>query len=59
MQPNGTVSQRKARIVICRFKQTYGIDYIETFALVLQYNTLRLLLAKAVVEDLEIEQMDV
>ena len=59
MQPNRTVSQRKARIVIHGFKQTYGIDYFETFASVLQYNTLRLLLAKAAIEDLEIKQMDV
>ena len=35
MQPNGIVSQRKARIVICGFEQTYRIDYFETFALVL------------------------
>ncbi len=59
MRPNRTVGQRKARIVIYRFEQTYRIDYFETFALVLRYNTLRLLLAKAAVEDLEIEQMDV
>ena len=59
MWPNRTVGQRKARIVIYRFKQTYGIDYFKTFASVLQYNTLRLLLAKAAVEDLEIKQMDV
>ena len=59
MRPNRIVSQRKARIVIYRFEQTYRIDYFKTFALVLQYNTLRLLLAKAAIEDLEIKQMDV
>ena len=59
MRPNRTVGQRKAKIVIRGFKQTYRIDYFKTFASVLRYNTLRLLLAKAVVKDLEIEQMDV
>ena len=59
LQPNGSVARRKAKIVIRGFEQTYRVDYFETFASVLRYNTLRLLLAKAAVKDLEIKQIDV
>ena len=59
MHIDNTIARYKARVVIRGFEQQYGIDYWETFALVVQYNTLRALLAKVVVEDLEIDQMDV
>jgi hypothetical protein len=36
-----------------------SIDYYETFALVVRYNTLQVLLAKVAVKDLEIDQIDV
>jgi Reverse transcriptase (RNA-dependent DNA polymerase)/GAG-pre-integrase domain len=55
----GHLARRKARLVIKGFEQKYGIDYFSTFASVIRYSTLRILLAKAAVEDLEIEQMDV
>jgi hypothetical protein len=45
--------------VIKGFEQRYSIDYFETFASVLQYSTLRALLAKAAAEDLEVDQLDV
>jgi hypothetical protein len=49
----------KARLVARGFSQRYGIDYEETFAPTLRYESLRLLLAIATKYDLEIEQMDV
>ena len=46
-------------MVIRGNKQQAGIDYFETFASVLQYTTLRILLAKAAAEDLEADHIDV
>ena len=50
---------KKGRIIVHGFEQEWGIDYNETFASVVRYNTLRALLAKAAIEDLEIEHLDV
>ena len=55
----GLLDRLKARIVIKGFEQVYGIDYFSTFASVVRYSTLRILLAKAAREDLEVDQMDV
>jgi hypothetical protein len=57
--PSGVISRHKSRLVIRGFEQKYGIDYFETFASVLRYNTLRAVLAKASAEDLDIEHIDV
>ena len=57
--PNGQVDRYKARLVARGFSQQYGIDYEETFAPVVRMESLRILLAIAPVEDLEIHQMDV
>ena len=41
------------------YEQQYGIDFRETFALVVYSRTVRVLLALAAILDLEIHQMDV
>jgi hypothetical protein len=51
--------RKKARMVIRGNEQQAGIDYFETFASVLRYTTLRILLAKAAAEDLEAEHVDI
>ena len=51
--------QKKARMVIRSNKQQVGIDYFEIFASVLQYTTLRILLAKAATKDLEADHVDI
>jgi len=41
------------------FTQTFRIDYNETFAFVIEFVSIRCILALATVEDMEIHQMDV
>ena len=49
----------KARLVARGFTQTYGIDYMETFAPVSKFASLRYLLAQAATYYLEIYQLDI
>ena len=49
-----TVKQFKARLVAQGFSQQEGVDYEETFALIVKYDSLRLLFALAAVYNLEI-----
>jgi hypothetical protein len=53
------LAQKKARMVIRGYKQQAGIDYFKTFASMLRYTTLRILLAKAAAEDLEADHVDI
>lgn len=42
---DGTIERFKARLLAKRYTQTYGFDYIETFALVAKINTVGVLLS--------------
>ena len=49
----------KARLVAKGYTQIQGIDYEETFSLVVRYESIRYLLTHAALQDWEIEAMDV
>lgn len=48
MKPNGSLERYKARLLV-GFKQKYGIDYEETFALIAKMTTVRMMIVVAAV----------
>ena len=57
--PNGVVDKSKARLVARGFSQTANIDFHETFAPTMRFESLRMLFAFSVKHGIPIEQMDV
>lgn len=57
--PGGEVLRHKARLVARRFSQQPGTDYDQTFSPVVWGESIRMLLAMAAQENLELHQMDV
>nr|GFD36604.1 copia protein [Tanacetum cinerariifolium] len=53
------VIQNKARLVAVGYSQQEGIDYDETFALVVRIEAIRLFLAYAAHKDFTVYQMDI
>jgi hypothetical protein len=56
---DGTIDRYKARLVAKVFKQRHGIDYEETFSLVVKSATIRLVLTIAVSRGWSLRQLDV
>ncbi len=56
---DGSVEKFKARLVARGFSQTEGVDYFETYAPVVKFQSLRTILALAASEKWEVHQMDV
>ena len=57
--PDGTIDKHKARLVARGFTQRYGVDYQDTFNLVIKPATVRLVLALAVSRGWHLRQIDV
>lgn len=58
-KPNGKIDRYKARLCAKGYSQQHGIDYKETFSPVIRYDSIRVLLAIAAVNNMEIKQFDV
>ncbi|KAG7533199.1 Ribonuclease H-like superfamily [Arabidopsis thaliana x Arabidopsis arenosa] len=56
---NGDIERYKARLVARGFTQTYGVDYLDTFAPVAKLHTVRVVLSLATNLEWELWQMDV
>ena len=55
----GDIGRRKARVVARGFEQEAQLDYFDTFASVLRYATLRVILSKVAADDLEADHIDI
>ncbi|KAA0033891.1 integrase [Cucumis melo var. makuwa] len=56
---DGNVEKYKARLVVKCYKQKYGVDYEEIFAIVTRIETIRLILSLAAQNGWKVYQMDV
>jgi len=56
---DGSINKYKAILVVKDYAQVFGVDFSETFALVAQFDTIRLLLALSAQKDWKVYQLDV
>jgi hypothetical protein len=57
--PKGEINTLKARLVACDFEQKVGIDYKETFCLILKWSTFKTLIVLATSNDWKLYHLDV
>ena len=56
---SGEVEKYKARLVARGFMQEEGVDYTETYSPTVRFESIRMMLAAAALEGMQMEQMDV
>ncbi|KAM1839706.1 hypothetical protein ACFX14_014506 [Malus domestica] len=59
MKADGSINKYKARLVAKGYKQREGLDYFDTYSPVTRITSIHMLIAIAVIHNLEIHQMDV
>ena len=57
--PQGKVIKHKARLVVKGYSQRKGIDYEEVYALVVCFETIRILIALVALKEWQIHHLDV
>lgn len=57
--PTGDIERYRARLVVRGFSQEYGVDYYQTYSLVVRYTSIRTIMAIAAAENLKLAQFDV
>ena len=59
LKTNGSINKYKARLVVKGYVQIFGVNYLDSFALVARLDTIRLLLAIATQKGWKVFQLDV
>ena len=59
MKADGSIDKYKARLVVKGYRQKEGLDYFDTYSPVTRITSIRMLIAFASLNNLEIHQMDV
>ncbi|KAK4279046.1 hypothetical protein QN277_016809 [Acacia crassicarpa] len=59
MKVDGTIDKYKARLVVKGYRQREGLDYFDTYSPVTRITSIRMLIALAALNGLELHQMDV
>ena len=59
MKADGSIDKYNARIVVKGYRQKEGLDYFDTYSPVTRITSIRMLIAIAAINNLEIHQMDV
>ncbi|KAK3035210.1 hypothetical protein RJ639_034598 [Escallonia herrerae] len=59
MKADGTIEKYKARLVVKGYRQKERLDYFDTYSPVTRITSIRILIAIATINNLEIHQMDV
>ncbi|KAK3018234.1 hypothetical protein RJ639_002768 [Escallonia herrerae] len=59
MKADGTIEKYKARLVVKEYRQKEGLYYFDTYSPVTRITSIRILIAIAAINNLEIHQMDV
>ena len=57
--PDGSIERYKTKLVAQGFSQVHGIDYTEIFAPIVRHESLRIILAIAVILEMILIQMDI
>ncbi|VVT56898.1 uncharacterized protein SAPINGB_P005385 [Magnusiomyces paraingens] len=59
LNTDGSIDKYKARLVVQGFRQKFGVDYVDTFAPVMRFSTVRLIFALSAAKNCEMHHVDV